>query len=268
MADYVIRGGREGYDRLLVLAAVHRAGTLDLVERAGVGAGMRCLDLGCGGGEVTFDLARIVGPSGSVLGLDMDDVKLALARSVAAQHGLEQVEFRQADVSRWADPQAFDVVYARALLQHLPEPLDLLRRMWAAVRPGGVLIAEDTDFERAFCDPPNEGFDFVIGTYVALLARRGADANIGRRLFGHVRSLGAADVNLSATLLPFSSGHEKGLLASTLEFTSAAMVAEGLASQADVAAAYESLARHVEDPDTVVAGPAMVQVWARKPVAT
>ena len=225
MAGYVIRGGQEGYDRLRVLAEVHRATTLALFARAGVGPGMRCLDVGCGGGEVTFDIAMIVGQAGSVVGLDMDEVKLALARDAARQRGLSQVEFRQVDVMTWAEPESFDMVYARALLQHVTDPVDMLSRMWAAVRPGGVLIAEDTDFERAFCEPPNDGFAFFVGNYVALLTKRGGDANVGRRLFGYVRGLGVSDVSISATLHPFSFGEKKALLLSTLELSSAAMVA-------------------------------------------
>jgi ubiquinone/menaquinone biosynthesis C-methylase UbiE len=265
VAGYVIRGGQEGYDRLLVLAKVHRAETLGLFGRAGVGPGMRCLDVGCGGGEVTFDIATIVGPSGSVVGLDMDEVKLALAREVARQRGLTQVEFRQADVTTWTEPEAFDMIYARSLLQHLSDPVDMLSRMWAGVRPGGVLIAEDTDFQRAFCEPPNDGFDFFVRNYTALLVKRGSDANVGRRLFGYVRSLGVSEVNVSATLHPFSSGEKKALTLSTLEFSSTAMVAEGLASEAEVTAAYESMSRHVDNPDSITAGPAMIQIWARKP---
>ena len=192
---------------------------------------MRCLDVGCGGGEVTFDIATIVGETGSVVGLDMDEVKLALARDVAKRRHLSQVEFRREDVMTWTQPEAFDLVYARALLQHVSDPVDMLSRMWAGVRPGGVLIAEDTDFERAFCEPPNAGFDFFIRNYIALLTERGGDANVGRRLFGYVRGLGVSDVDLSATLLPFSFGEEKALVLSTLEFSSAAMVAEGLATE-------------------------------------
>ena len=265
MAGYVIRGGQEGYDRLRVLAEVHRAATLALFDRAGVGPGMRCLDVGCGGGEVTFDIATIVGQAGSVVGLDMDEVKLALARDAARQRGLSQVEFRQVDVMTWAEPESFDMVYARALLQHVTDPVDMLSRMWAAVRPGGVLIAEDTDFERAFCEPPNDGFAFFVGNYIALLTKRGGDANVGRRLFGYVRGLGVSDVSLSATLHPFSFGEKKALLLSTLELSSAAMVAEGLAAEAEVAAAHESMSRHVDDSETIHAGPAMIQVWAHKP---
>ena len=72
---YVISGGREGYDRLQVLARSRWPDTEDLFERIGVAPGMRCIDLGCGGGEVTFELARLVGPTGHVTGADMDDVK-------------------------------------------------------------------------------------------------------------------------------------------------------------------------------------------------
>jgi 2-polyprenyl-3-methyl-5-hydroxy-6-metoxy-1,4-benzoquinol methylase len=80
---YVIRGGRDGYNRLLVLARASWPDTAALFDRAGIGPGMQCVDLGCGGGEVTFELARLVAPGGSVTGVDMDEVKLDLARKAA-----------------------------------------------------------------------------------------------------------------------------------------------------------------------------------------
>ena len=85
MERYVLRGGRWGYDRLRILARVRRAETLALLGRAGVGPGQRCVDLGSGSGEVSFELARLTGPDGSVTGIDMDEVKLALARGAAAE---------------------------------------------------------------------------------------------------------------------------------------------------------------------------------------
>lgn len=75
---YAIRGGRAGHDRLALLAEARRDDTRELLELAGVRTGMACLDLGCGGGEVSFDIARLVGPAGRVVGLDMDEVKLDL----------------------------------------------------------------------------------------------------------------------------------------------------------------------------------------------
>ena len=67
---YLIRGGIAGRERLRVLARVMRPGTLALLERVGVTAGLRCLDVGCGGGEVTFDLASLVGITGHVVGVE------------------------------------------------------------------------------------------------------------------------------------------------------------------------------------------------------
>ena len=108
MERYVLRGGRWGYDRLRILARVRRAETLELLGRAGVGPGQRCVDLGSGSGEVSFELARLTGPDGSVTGIDMDEVKVALAREAAAERGLGNVEFRAADVNDWAEPGAYD----------------------------------------------------------------------------------------------------------------------------------------------------------------
>jgi predicted methyltransferase len=72
---YVLRGGRWGYDRLQLLARVRRAHTLELLGLAGLRPGMRCVDLGCGGGEGTFELAELAGPGGFVVGVDMDEGK-------------------------------------------------------------------------------------------------------------------------------------------------------------------------------------------------
>jgi len=84
MTGYVIRGGKPGYDRLLLLARERWADTRALLERTGVAAGMRCIDIGCGGGEVTMEIARLVAPGATVVGIDADEVKLALARRAAA----------------------------------------------------------------------------------------------------------------------------------------------------------------------------------------
>ena len=149
----MIRGGREGYDRLLLLARASWPATAALFGRAGIRAGMQCVDLGCGGGEVTFELARLAGGGGSVTGVDMDEVKLA-AQKAAVVRGVSNVEFLAGNVNDWDEPGAYDVVYARFLLQHLSEPVDMLRRMWAAARPGGRVIVEDPDFDGWCCHPP------------------------------------------------------------------------------------------------------------------
>lgn len=176
----MIRGGKEGYERLLLLARERWPDTAALFKRAGLAPGMRCIDLGYGGGEVALEIARLVDPGGSVIGVDMDEIKLSLARREAVGRGQGSVEFRLLDVGDWDEPGGYDVVYCRFLLQHLSQPVGLLRRMWAGVRPGGVLIIEDADFDGRCSHPPNDGFDFFVRTYGQLLQRRGGDHAMGR----------------------------------------------------------------------------------------
>ena len=115
----MIRGGKQGYERLLLLARERWPGTAALFDRAGLAPGLQCIDLGCGGGEVTFEMVRLVTPGGSVTGVDMDEVKLDLARRSAAGRGLDNVEFRLLNVNDWDEPAGYDAVYCRFLLQHL-----------------------------------------------------------------------------------------------------------------------------------------------------
>ena len=114
-ANYIIRGGIEGRERLRLLARVMRPTTLALFERAQLTPGMRCLDVGCGGGDVSMDLAELVGPDGSVVGTDIDEVKLEIARAEAAAAGAGNVEFKAADASALGYDREFDAVYIRFL---------------------------------------------------------------------------------------------------------------------------------------------------------
>jgi 2-polyprenyl-3-methyl-5-hydroxy-6-metoxy-1,4-benzoquinol methylase len=124
--DYVIRGGHEGKRRLELLGRIMWPTTLRLFQRTGICEGMTCLDIGCGGGDVTFALARMVGPAGRIAGLDIDDVKLAAARERAVKERISNVKFRVANIYEWSDEGAYDRIYARFLLTHLPDPVTAL----------------------------------------------------------------------------------------------------------------------------------------------
>jgi ubiquinone/menaquinone biosynthesis C-methylase UbiE len=259
---YVIRGGQEGYDRLLMLARDRRSDTAALFERAGLSPGMRCVDLGCGGGEVTLELARLVAPGGSVTGVDMDKVKVDLGRRAAAARGLGNVEFRALNVRDWDEPGGYDAVYCRFLLQHLSEPVGLLRRMWAGVRPGGVLIVEDADFDGWCCHPPSQGFDFFVRTYSQVLQRRGGDHAAGRKLYDYFLAAGIPSPHMAVVQPVHADGAEKTLAWSTLEGSAEAIVSEGLAAQEEVTAALTDLQSFTEDPRTLISGPRIFQLWS------
>jgi ubiquinone/menaquinone biosynthesis C-methylase UbiE len=261
---YVIRGGQQGYERLQLLARERWPDTSALFGRAGVGPGARCIDLGCGGGEVTFEIARLVGPDGRVTGVDMDEIKISLARQAAVERGVTNAELRVLNVNDWHEASAYDVVYCRTLLHHLSRPVELLRRMWAAVRPGGAILVEDADFDGWFCHPPNEGFDFFVRAYSQVIARCGGDHATGRKLHAYFAEAGIPDPEVTLVQRLHLTDGGKMLALSTLDATADAILAEGVATEDEVTAAMASLAQFTGDAGTLIGGPRIFQLWSRR----
>jgi ubiquinone/menaquinone biosynthesis C-methylase UbiE len=111
-----------------------------LVAMAGLAAGMRVLDIGCGKGAVTIPAAEAVGPSGHVTGIDLADPMLVFAAAEAGRHGLRNVSFRRADAENPPFPGGgFDAILAGNVVQFLPRPAEAARRYLALLVPGGVL---------------------------------------------------------------------------------------------------------------------------------
>src|SRR5262245_37123592 len=150
---YLIRGGVEGRERLRILARVMRPTTLNLLDRVGIEPRTVCLDVGCGGGDVSFDLAELVGPGGRVVGWDIDETKIGLARREAEEKGVGNVEFRLSDIGQCEAKSEFDISYTRFLLTHLRDPAGALAMIQQALHPGGIVILEDVDFTGYFCHP-------------------------------------------------------------------------------------------------------------------
>jgi 2-polyprenyl-3-methyl-5-hydroxy-6-metoxy-1,4-benzoquinol methylase len=264
---YVIRGGREGYDRLLLLSRDRWPDTAALLGRAGIRPGMRCIDLGCGGGEVTLEMAKLVAPDGAVTGVDMDAVKIDLARTAAVERGVSNANFFATNVNGWDEPDSYDVVYARFLLQHLSQPVEQLRRMWAAVRPGGVVIVEDPDFDGWCCHPPNRGFEFFVRTYAEVIRRRGGDHASGRKMYEYFLDAGIPAPHVTLVQSVSIGGERKELAWSTLDATGEAIVSEGVATSDELAAALSSLREFTDDSTTLIGHPRVFQLWSARELA-
>lgn len=265
VARPAIRGGQEGDDRLSVLARDRWPDTSELLGRAGVGGAQRCVDVGCDDGAVTLELAALVAPDGEVVGVGMDETVLSLAREAASARGVTNARFVAKDVGDFDEPDAYDVVYSRFLLQHLSEPRELLGRMWAAVRPGGVLVLEDADHEGWCGHPTNAGLTFFVRTLCEVLRRRGGDPTIGRKLFQCLCAAGIPVSDLRLVQPVRTEGWAKDLAYSTLEMTADAIVEEDVAPAEAVDEALASLRRFTDDPRTLICGPRIFQLVSRRP---
>jgi SAM-dependent methyltransferase len=263
--DYVIRGGIEGRDRLRVLSRTIRPGTSAFLDRLGIEDGLSALDVGCGGGDITVELARRVGPTGSAVGVDIDESILELARQEARDAGVGNIQFRTMDIRADDLGAEFDVIYARFLLTHLSDPDTGLAALWRHLRPGGVLAVEDIDFSGAFTWPESEVFGRYYDLYASVVRRRGGDPDIGRRLPLLLADRGFADVRMHVVQPMGTQGDVKRIDPITMENIADAVVRDGLASREETDALVGELHAFAADPGTLVAMPRIVQVWGRRP---
>ena len=267
MPDYIIRGGIAGRERLRLLSRVMRPATLDLLARAGVGTGMTGVDVGCGGGDVSIDLARLVGPAGRVVGIDLDPVKIDIARREAADAGVPNVEFRACHLDEVDGGGGFDFAYGRFVLSHLKDPGAALRKIRTAVRPGGLVVVADTHFRGHFCEPDNAAFRRYVELYTETLRRRGGDANIGSRLPGLLADAGFEHVQMNVAQPAGVEGEVKILSPLTLENIAEAVVAEGVATREETDAVIAELYEFAQMPSTLLSTARVVESWARRPAA-
>lgn len=249
--------------RFASLETLYDPTTFDHLAATGVGAGWRCLEVGAGGGSITRWLARRVGPSGGVLATDIDPRWLD-------RGGASNIEVRRHSIAHEDLPEAaFDLVHARLVLIHVPERAAALRRMAAALRPGGWLVLEDFDVRLLpYCldvrGPGEELANRVWDAFSTLLETRGADTSYGRKLPRLVREAGLVDVRAEARMA-FAPGGSPGaeLLHSNVDQVGDELLARGLATAGDLAA-YRELLR---DPEFDLTLHLMVSVTGRRPAS-
>jgi SAM-dependent methyltransferase len=250
-----------------VLARVMRESSTSLFDRLSLRDGLTCLDVGCGGGDATLELARRVGPHGSVVGVDIDETKLQIARAEAAEQGVQNVEFRLSDVRKEDALGTFDVVYARFLLTHLSDPVTVVNAFYRHLRPGGCIALEDIDFSGYFTYPESKAFRRYLELYCATVSRRGGDPNIGPRLPGLLKQGGFQDVGVAIAQPVGTEGEVKIINPLTMENIAPAVLADGLASQSEINEVVRELYEFAADRNTVAGTPRVVQAWGRRPAA-
>ncbi|MBF6050289.1 methyltransferase domain-containing protein [Streptomyces sp. NRRL B-1677] len=197
---YVLRHSDHETRRLATQAAFYAEHTDRLLKSAGITAGMDVLDVGCGAGDVSIQLARIVGPTGSVVGLDTDASVLDAARQRVAELNLGNVTFRQATLPDVSLDRPVDAVVGRMILMHLPDPAGTIRAVSTLVRPGGVVTFQDLNTTRIRSVPALPLLTRGIAVVNDCLRAAGRTLDTGERLYSLFREAGLADPELAVAV--------------------------------------------------------------------
>lgn len=181
-STYVLGHADVEVQRLLLQGRLYDDYTEHALRLAGLRPGMRVLDIGSGPGDVSFIAARLVGPTGTVLGVDAAPAMVELARARAAEKGLSTVHFTQSAVDSITLDEPVDAVVGRLILMHLPDPAATLRHLVSFVRPGGVVAFSENDITAAHGVPDTPLFRRVTGGIVRAFEAMGLSPRFGTTL--------------------------------------------------------------------------------------
>lgn len=183
------------------------------LEEIGLRGGERVLDVGSGLAQFARAMGRAVGPAGAVIGIERDHEQIEEAMRQARAAGEQSlVELRQGEAldlpltdGEWG---SFDVVHARFLLEHVPDPLEVVRGMVRASRPGGRIVLEDDDHDLLRLSPSAPATDRLWRAYIETYLRHGRDPFVGRNLVSLLHRAGAVPSRNRCLFFGACSGHD------------------------------------------------------------
>jgi SAM-dependent methyltransferase len=266
---YLLGHSPEAIQRLVKMGRLLSPFTERLLVDAGITKGMRVLDVGCGPGSVSLLAAKLVGPEGSVLGVDTNGGALQLAEARARDAGVGHVAFRVADLRDLTLDAKFDAIIGRLILQHLPEPAAVLRRLTSQLRRGGVVAFQEFDLSsHADASYPPSALWQQMWTWVTrAFEYAGVETGMGMKLYGTFR-----DAGLPAPQLRYETSLGSGpdwdgydVWAETIRPLAPVLERAGVATAEEIG--LETLADRLR-ADTVgsggvARGPVLISAWTR-----
>ena len=257
--------GEDEAGRLEIQGRALARATRMILAEAGIRPGMRVLDLGCGAGDVAFVAAGLVGPDGSVVGVDRSPDALARARLRAGQRGLAQVQFVEGDVNDPAPGGPFDAIVERLVLWTVPDPAALLRRQATVLRPGGLVVPIEVDLS-TIRSLPETAFGTQGKSWVVEAFAKAGMSMLGPRLWAIAQEAGLRPLGMIGVQPHFGPGDEVGIafLVETMRVAAPLIVGTGVATAEEIG--METLEQRLRDDgqrsQAVRATPMLLSAWA------
>lgn len=186
--DYLCGVGKRGQSRLSIFNTANQEHINVLLNKLDLQAGMHVLDVACGTGDITCQMAE-KNPNVTVVGIDFSEEQINIAREMAVNKKLYNVTFlvmSAYDIEKLSEKYQFDRIFIRWVLGHLKEPERVIESCKSILKPHGMILCEEGDIQTHHCESTNQAFLKIYGLFVSniihLQKKRGVDAEIGSKL--------------------------------------------------------------------------------------
>jgi ubiquinone/menaquinone biosynthesis C-methylase UbiE len=272
-SSYALGHAEDELDRIINVARYLGDLTEHVLRLAGLDRGMRVLDVGCGPGDVVFLAARLVGPQGTVIGVDRSPEAIELAQQRAAAVGLTNVHFVIQDLSdaELVVDEPVDALIGRLVLQYFADPAQVVRRLATLVKPGGLVAFQEADMkDGVYSEPVCPVYETAIQRITQTFTRIGAEARTGSRLaqIFEKASLPTPQMILHARVERGSDSPIYHLVAQMTRVMLPLMQRTGVATAEEVGV--ETLAERMRAEavalDATLVNPPWIGAWTRTPL--
>jgi SAM-dependent methyltransferase len=229
---------------------------------------MRVLDVGSGAGDSSFLVSELVGQGGEVIGVDREPMAVEWATARAQSQGFENVQFFEGDPGAMEFAQKFDAVVGRTVLMYYHDPIEAVRKLTRHLRPGGLVVFQEFDFQNARSWPPAPSFDRAVGWMKQTLHSTGAQTQLGLELHQVFLAAGLPVPSLRMdALIGGGSQFPFEIVAATVESMLPKLEQLNIASagEVDCATLAQCMREEVTQSRGIVLSPGLIGAWSRKP---
>jgi 2-polyprenyl-3-methyl-5-hydroxy-6-metoxy-1,4-benzoquinol methylase len=267
---YALGHSEHELERLSRQGEVFLPFTCQLFEQAGIGPGMRVLDVGSGAGDVSFLAADLVGPGGSVIGVDCAEVAVEWANTRARSRQIGNVSILLGDPADMEFSQQFDAIVGRFVLMYYPDPVDAIRKLARHLGSMGLMVFQEFDVDYIRSQPSAPTFERAAELMKRTLRAAGTRIQLGSELYPVFLAAGLPGPSLRMDILIGGGVEFQGydILAGTIQSLLPVMEQLGITTASEIS--FPTLAERMRDE--VVAGkgvalsPALIGAWSRKSV--
>jgi ubiquinone/menaquinone biosynthesis C-methylase UbiE len=250
---YILATGVNASRRLALLDEIYGPYSHQFLSGIGIKPGMSILDVGCGTGNVTCWLAKQVGSSGKVWGIDASEDQINIAKENARAQNLTNVEFYSYSVYDIEKINAsFDIVYSRFLLVHIEQPLLALKLMYSIVKSKGVLACDEQCLFAALTYPDSNAFTQSKNLAEQLSRQKNTDFNFGQKIYAAFKAFDFANVSLQVIQPALTSSNHKMLWLLAFEESKNNFMKSGLITENEFGELQKGLKEIVDNENSYI----------------